>query len=315
MITRHEKIAVFGFPRAGGGMVAPGFGPEVYVDALYGSDQDRGTAGRPFATMAKAFAYLQALQDDSQGQADDARIYLRGPIFENLTAPDDIVGVQIIGIGNPHHGSTSNESEGTAPAWRTAAGVSTEPLLVLTTQGWGFHNILFAPGSADSAIELQSDGGASPEKTVSGTVISGCRFAQGKWAINDNGGSGYVSVIGNHFDGQTTASIEGTSTANALPLQWRVMGNYFGGASASHIIAAASKWEIKDNSFGTVASTAKYIDLNNGANNVVTKNTLGGVYNTDDYRAGTSDLWLGNWVTVISTQAPNGFTILAPAAP
>ena len=63
-----------------------------------------------------------------------------------------------------------------------------------------------------------------------------------------------------------------------------------------------------------MASTALYVDLTGGANNVVTGNMLGGVYTTADYVAGTSDLWLGNWVTVISTQAPNGFTILAPAA-
>jgi hypothetical protein len=70
--------------------------------------------------------------------------------------------------------------------------------------------------------------------------------------------------------------------------------------------------------FALVASTAKYIDLTHnsgqGLSNMVTGNTLAGVYTTADYVGAATDLWLGNWVTVVSTQAPNGFTITIAAA-
>lgn len=280
------------------------FGTHWYVDAELSVSGDGKSPQQAFKTMQEAFDAVD----------DDDTIHLRGPIFENLTCPQK-TGITIVGSGRTvGHGSTSNTSEGYAPSWRTASGVTDEPLLILTTQGWTIANILMAPGSASSGIEIQSDGTVTPEKTGGNLRIIGVRFAQGKYGIEDVGGSGYVTVQGCHFDGQTTASIANTSTSNALPLEWRVLDNFFGGASATHIDAAASKWEIKNNTFATVASTALYVDLTGGANNVVTGNTLGGVYTTADYVAGTSDLWLGNWVTVISTQAPNGFTILPPAA-
>jgi hypothetical protein len=288
-------------------LLGPGynaFGQHWYVDGSASQSGDGLSPDTAFLTMAEAFAVVD----------DDDTIHLRGPIFENLTCPQKS-GVTILGSGaGLRHGSLTNTSEGQGPSWRTASGVTTDPLLVLTTQGWTIANILMAPPSADAGIEIQSDSTSTPEKTCSGTRILNCRFAAGKYAINDNGGSGYVTVAGCHFDVQTTCSIINTSTGNALPLAWRVLDNYFSPGSATHIDAAASKWEIKGNSFGTVASTALYVDLTGGANNVVTGNTLGGAYTTGDYVAGTSDLWLGNWVTVVSTQAPNGFTILAAAA-
>lgn len=280
------------------------FGKHWYVDGTISVSGDGLSPAQAFDTMAEALTKVD----------NDDTIHLRGPIFENCTAPTDKTGVTILGDGaGLRHGSTSNESEGKAPAWRTASGVTDEPLITLSTQGWTIADILFAPGSASNGIHLETESAATPEKTLSGTRILNCRFAQGKYAIEDDGGAGYITIAGNHFDGQTTASIVHTN-GESLPLGWRILDNYFGGLSATHIDAPLVKSEIKGNSFGTVASTALYIDLTGGSDNVVTGNTLGGVYTTADYVAGTSDLWLGNWVTVISTQAPNGFTILAPAA-
>ena len=208
------------------------FGSHWYVDGTIGVSGDGTAPDTPFLTMAEAFAVVD----------DDDTIHLRGPIFENLTCPQK-TGVTIIGSGRTvGHGSLTNTSEGQAPAWRTASGVTTDPLLILTTQGWTIANILMAPGSADAGIEIQSDSAADPEKTGGNLRILNCRFAQGKYAINCNGGSGYVTVAGCHFDGQTTCSIINTSTSNALPLEWRVLDNFSGGASATHIDAAASKW-------------------------------------------------------------------------
>lgn len=315
MKTRREQLAVYDVPLTGGGQVTPAIGPEMHVNAIYGSDQDTGKAGRPYKTLDKAFDTLAEMHARSAGSANHARLYIVGPFFENLVAPAGVTGVSVIGAANvPRWGSLTNASEGGGASWRTADGVTTEPCLTLHTQGWRIENILFAPGSADAGIEIQS-ANTDPEKTGGSCLIRNCRFAAGKWGINDNGGSGWVEIEGNRFEGQTTASIQCTSTANALPLAYRIEGNKFGHASASHIIAPFSKSWIKDNVFGTVASTAVYVDLTDGANNMVVGNYLAGVYNTSDYVAGTGDLWLGNYVTVISTQAPNGFTILAPAAP
>lgn len=279
-------------------------GKHWFVDAKSGGSGNDGRSwSRAFGTMEAAFDVLD----------DNDVIHLRGPISETLTCPDGVTGVTVVGDGaGLRHGSTSNVAEGYAAAWHDD---SEAPLVQVHSQGWTFANILFAPHSGDSAIEILSDGAADPEHTVSGLRIIGCRFAGGEYGLEDNGGSGFVSVIGNRFESCTIAGIANVSTANALPLQWDVIGNVFANGNAHHIDAPASKWTIKDNVFHTVASTAEYIDLTGGANNMVVGNYLGGVYNTSDYVAGTSDLWLGNWVTAISTQAPNGFTILAPAAP
>lgn len=281
-------------------------GRHWYVDAARGGagNYDGRSWAAAFPTMAAAFAVL----------GDNDVVHLRGPIFEHLTAPDGVTGVTIVGDGSGlRHGSTSNVAEGYAPSWRKSSDSS--PLLQIHSQGWRIAGILFQPGNSDAAIEILSDGAATPEHTVSGLGIYGCRFAGGAVAIEDNGGSGFVEVIGNHFYGQTTCSILNTSTSNALPLAWRIEDNRFGGASAEHIDAPFSKAFIKGNVFGLVASTGHYVDLTGGENNMVVGNYLGGVYNTGDYVAGTSDLWLGNFVTAVSTQAPNGFTIAAPAAP
>lgn len=274
-----------------------------YVDAMNGNDTVHSglSSDRAFATMGKAFENID----------DNAVIHLRGPISETITCPDGVTGVTVIGDGSGlRHGSTSNVAEGYAPSWFDDAEA---PLVQVHSQGWTFANILFAPHSGDCAIEVLSDGTATPEHTCSGLRILNCRFAGGEHAIKDVGGSGYVIVAGNHFDTCTTAAIQNTSTANSAPSYWRIFDNDFS-QNAIHIDAPFAQSFIYDNRFSLVASTGKYVDLTGGQKNMVTGNTFAGTYNTDDYVAGTSDLWLGNWVTVISTQAPNGFTVAAPAA-
>lgn len=282
-----------------------------YVNAETGDDtaNDGRAADTPFATMSKAFTSLSA------GDV----VHLRGPIYENLTAPTGTPGVTILGDGSGlRHGSTSNTSEGYAPAWRTASGVTDEPLLKMNAQGWTIAGILFAPPSAETGIELHSDGTASPEETMTGTRILGCRFAAGKYAITDDGGSGFIEIDNCRFETQTTCSIECLNTSNAIPLAWKITNCIFGAGSASHIRSSASKWVIKDNVFATVASTAIYVDLQynsaQGSNNVIARNVFGGTYTTADYLFDSTDVALGNWVAVVSTEAPNGFTVAIPTA-
>lgn len=281
------------------------YSTHYYVDAMSGNDtvHDGLSADRAFATMAKAFTVV----------TDNGVIHLRGPITENVTCPDGVTGVTVVGDGSGlRHGSTSNVAEGYAPSWFDA---SDAPLVQVHSQGWTFANILFAPHANDSAIEILSDGNESPEHTCSGLRVLNCRFAGGQYGLEDNGGSGYVIVAGNHFDTITGAAIVNVSTANSAPSYWRIFENDFS-QNAVHIDAPFAQSFIYNNRFSLVASTGKYVDLTGGSKNCVGPNNIfGGTYNTDDYVAGTSDLWLGNWVTVITTQAPNGFTVAAPAAP
>ena len=275
------------------------FGTHWYVDASASASGDGRSAGSAFLTMAEAFAVV----------GNDDVIHLRGPIFENLTAPNDVTGVTVLGSGRSiGHGSLSNDSEGPAPSWRTASGVTTEPLVIVTTQGWTFSGILFAPGTSDYAIEIQSDGAATPEKTGGNMRIIGNRFAGGAGGINDNGGSGFVRVIGNRFEAHTTGAIVNTSTANALPLQWDVIGNIFANGSAHHIDAPASKWTISHNVFHTVSGTDHYIDLTDGGNNIVGPgNIFAGTYEHSDYQDASGDVWAGNYTDA-------GITAANPAA-
>jgi hypothetical protein len=71
-----------------------------------------------------------------------------------------------------------------------------------------------------------------------------------------------------------------------------------------------------NNTFGGVVTT-KAVDLSGtdtGAN-VMTKCTLGGTYNLATYTPGTTgDVWMGNFASIVVTVAPNGLTVLVPAA-
>lgn len=278
------------------------FSTHYYVDAENGNDtvHDGLSADRAFATMAKAFDVV----------TDNGVIHLRGPITETITCPDGVTGVTVMGDGSGlRHGSTSNVAEGFAPAWHDDAEA---PLVQVHSQGWTFTGILFAPHSGDCAIELLTDGAADPEHTVSGTRIIGCRFAQGERAILDNNGGGYVDVIGCKFEGQTVCSIE-TLNAPPNPRGWRILDNYFGEGSAAHIDMELRDSLIKGNVFATVDDTDLYIDLTGGNDNVVTQNTLGGLYDTTDYVSGTSDIWYGNYAD--DTEATSsGITLDVPAS-
>jgi len=278
-----------------------------YVNSITGSDtqHDGRSADSAFDTMTQAFTKV----------GDGDVIHLRGGIYENLTTPAGITDVTIIGESTkPRHDNLTDAQKMGAAAWRTATAVTDEPLLIVRSQGWRVVNILFAGPSAETCIQLLRD------TTYDSSHFSaiGCRFAGGAYAITNNGGAGFVGLYGNTFQTQTTASICGLTTAIAVPLLWDIQDNFFCYGSASHILSSASNWQIKNNTFALVASTAKYIDLTHnsgqGLSNMVTGNTFAGVYTTADYVGAATDLWLGNWVTIITTQAPNGFTVTVPAA-
>mgnify|MGYP001293253179 CR=1 FL=1 len=278
-----------------------------YVNSITGSDteHDGRSADSAFDTMDKAF--------DSVGDGDV--IHLRGGIYENLTTPAGITDVTIIGeTTKPRHDNLTDAQKMGAAAWRTATSVTDQPLLIVRSQGWRVVNILFAGPTAEACIQLLRD------TTYDSSHFSavGCRFSGGAYAITNKGGAGFVGLYGNTFQTQTTASIECLNTGIAVPLIWDIQDNFFCYGSASHIRSSASNWLLKNNVFATVASTAIYVDLaynsSQGLANVLTGNTFAGTYHTADYNFSATDIALGNWVAVRTTQAPNGYTIMIPAA-
>jgi hypothetical protein len=49
--------------------------------------------------------------------------------------------------------------------------------------------------------------------------------------------------------------------------------------------------------------------------NVMTRCTLGGTYNLATYKPGAvGDVWMGNYCSIVVDKAPNGLSVLVPAA-
>jgi hypothetical protein len=164
--------------------------------------------------------------------------------------------------------------------------------------------------------------GAS-EYDASHASFIGCRFTTGQNHIEDSGGVSNITIWGCEFRGATATSIVNVLGAGiAFPLNWKIEDNLFMGdngaasGNAGHIDCPFSCAVIRNNVFGKVTSTGKYIDLTGGvASNVVCNNVLGGAYDTSDYVAVTGDLWYGNRVAVKAVTAPDGVSLDVPGAP
>ena len=295
------------------------YGSEWYVDTFNGDDDNAGTAwGSAFATMGAAFDVL--------GTGDTIRF--RGDVREELTGSNLVFDVTIIGEGSQHHPDLPSAAyDPGAAMWRPPAAPTTAtPLLILRGRGWNFVNVVFdCPVDAAAVkIEVNALSGTS-EYDGSHTTFDGCFFRQGQYGVELSGGGHNITWRNCKFflmnnAGNTGAGIIQTSTSVALGFENTVQNCIFvptssAGGNDRHIVAAWQACTIVDNIFGTVEGTAKYVDLTGGNDNVVTRNILGGAYDTDDYVAGTSDVWVGNYAPTTATTAPYGLTVAAPAAP
>jgi hypothetical protein len=285
-----------------------------FVDTVNGSASGDGLSwATAFNTMALALSAVQT----------GGHIYFRGDVREELTGSNLKFDVTIEGVGSLHHADlpAAGYHPG-ASAWRPPASPTTAtPLLKVRGRGWKFINIMFDCPVDHAAVKLERNAEAgTAEYDSSHASFINCLFRQGKWGIYDESGTHNVTVEGCKFFIMSEAAIKfGNVAVIALPLMWTIVGNVFvnngaAGGNASPIISPFTSTTIKDNVFGTVTSTAKYVDLTGGNGNVVAKNILGGVYDTSDYVAGTSDLWLQNAVAVKATTAPDGLTLAAPGA-
>ena len=282
-------------------------GKIYYVDPNSGVDTDDGRSWeKAFLTMSKALTSV----------ASGDTIYFRGKVREQLTAPDQIFDVTIIGSGNrPRHAdSTPANGELAANTWTTpASGATTAPLLKVTQQGWRFINILFAGPSDDDCVELFRDSGATDaERDAGHAEFIGCRFASGYNGINDSGGVVDVLVQDCRFEALTNFCILGVGNIGVGQSDWKIVDNTFDGFTNGVKITAYG-CRIQNNTFtdGETPTTTVVLNLANngtGTDNFIVGNyfqTSTANFNSPDIVGNATDVWAVN-ASIDSTSAGVG---------
>lgn len=278
-------------------------GTRYYVDSVNGV---AGNDGLTWATALKTIAAAVAL-----AVAGDT-IFLTGSFNEAVTC--SVAGVSFYGIGT-----------GPVMATWTAPTVLASFCLKLAAANCLVANIKFQPviyvtSGIPSAIRLTT--GANY------TRITGCRF-QGQVgsykAIYADANLSNVVIDNNEFIYMNTLTYGCAIYSVNLAGAWRILNNDFNSNVADikiigrfctldgnvHHISGLTAAGIP-----AAAVTGKAIDLSgtdSGAN-TMTRCTLGGTYNLATYTPATYDTWMGNYASIVATTAPNGLTVLVPAA-
>lgn len=290
MILKTAEVQVNGTP------VYPSFpriGKNWFVDAKNGSDGHDGLSwSRPLLTMGEAF--------DRLGSGDT--IYFVGKVREQLTAPDGVFDVTIVGAGNrPRHADDHSESVNdrtrgsSASSWLlpTSPTAST-PLLKVQNQGWRLANFLMQADTNQVCVDLITNSESGDDEYSAGHFSCyGMRFDGAGTGIRDNGPAGFVGIYDSFFRGMTTAIGEVAGAGPGTRSWWEIMGNRFfnntNGINLQLISATITRNYVgPDHTKGiwTVGASA--------ANNMVTGNYLMGDYDTL-YDSATGDMWTGNW--------------------
>ena len=289
------------------------YGQSYFVDPFAGSDSNAGTSwASAFATMAKALTEVDTL----------GTIFFVGNVSEQCVGSNLKFDVSIIGCGSLHHPDQPTVAYNPGSSmWRCTA-TDTAPLLEVKGRGWKFYNIAFDAPASYAAVKLTRNAlGDVSEFDASHATFENCRFLSGKYGIEDAGGANNVTIKACEFAGMTTAAIYGSSTAVANPRAWKIFDNMFpsnvgGLGNATHIDLSLNESMIARNFFGTVLSTALYIDLTGGNGNMVTDNFMMGVFQAVDYVAGTGDSWVGNQTIDLSRGTEtldSGMSVKVPA--
>ena len=281
-------------------------GKIYYVDANSGSNSDDGRSWeKAFLTMAKALTSV----------ASGDTIYFRGKIREQLTAPDQVFDVTIIGSGNrPRHADSSPANgELAANTWTTpASGATTAPLLKVTQQGWRFVNILFAGPTDHACVQLHRDSGSGDsERDASHAEFINCRFASGYDGISDTGGCFNVLVEDCIFQALTNFCILGVGNIGVGQLKWQIRNNHFDNFT-NGVKIAAHECVIQNNFFtdGGTPNTTVVLNTSNsaGRDNFIVGNffqTSTANFNTPDVVGNATDVWAVN-ASIDSTTAGVG---------
>lgn len=223
-----DHLAAITLPVANNVLFVDGWKP----DTGDGSDWDNA-----FNTMAQAFAVVK----------DGDVIYLRGRIQEQISAPQDIFDVTIIGTPNrPRHGTADGVQQGSPAQWNPAVTATATANLTLREQGWTIKNILFDAPDAAACIKI-SRGEVAANMDGSHATIQGCRFVGGETGIENAGGAFNVLVQGNTFQ-QLTNGILCSSTGIDVPTQWEILDNEFRG-NTNDIVSSFHFSTIQNNKF------------------------------------------------------------------
>ena len=245
----------------------------------------------PVLTMSKALGLVKT----------GGRVLFTGDVREELTGSNLLFDVTIQGAGSLHHPDLPSATyHPGACMWRPPASpTAATPLLTVRGRGWKFINVAFdCPVDAAAIVLSRNALSDVSEYDASHASFIGCRFLSGKYGIEDAGGCYNVTIQDCQFLGMSTTAIVNTSTAVAEPLNWKILDCQFPAyqsiGNATHIDSPLNEAIIARNFFGTVTSTALYVDLTGGDDNIVYDNLMMGAYDVTDYVAGTGDSWVGN---------------------
>ena len=261
--------------------------PQGYLDTI---------RFRPiYKTMSEAFSVVR--------RGDTIKLY--GKLREGgLTTPLNVTDVTIIGMGTKvRSGRTeapvNNLMSGSAD-WTNSVNNKTNPILTIISAGWSIENIHFSNTTTNiSTIRLDRNGS---NRAANYTQIINSYFYGGLRGIEDNGGNAQVGVYNNTFYNSITG-IESTSTSQALPLMWEIIGNRFV-QNRNHIKMPLSNSIIRDNvlfRYGYESLNIVSIDLSaGGKNNSIFNNSLAHLFNqrgyvNTAYSSGTNDSWGPNY--------------------
>lgn len=291
-----------GFDNSGGFLAANGLGRAGrvwFVDAQNGANGNTGRAwNKAFATVAKAFSMIDSYDT----------VVLMGVIREQgVNAPLGVHDVTLLGAGNKPRQATSNgvPTGGGATWLPLASPTATTPLLRLREQAWTLRNIFMAAHTDASCVETRrAEDATYPD--ASHATFENMVFGGGLYGIQDIGGSGFLTIRDcefRDFTGSSAYAIRNTSTAIAVPLRWRVLGNLFRN-NKNHILSPMSSASIGHNDFGIVGNTITTViacSLTGGSNNSVFLNILNRPQNSSPnatlYVGGSNDLWTHNFGT------------------
>lgn len=243
-------------------------------------------------------------------------IVIGGVLREQFVAPREVYDVTIIGAanlprqaltatgGDPHNGTVTGGGASWNPPHTGA--VASTPLLELVASGWSISGIAFTPHTGSAAIRL-SRSASIDTLDASHTNIQGCVFASNggttQIGVEDAGGSGFVHIVGNRFEGLTTA-IKGLSTGAAVPQQWLIDSNVFEG-NTNAIGMSLTKGVVSNNVIRQTPDDTNFkVNLvavsAQGSLNMVIYNVFSdaaaNVTISKGYKPGTTDVWR-NYVT------------------
>jgi hypothetical protein len=278
-------VSSFGVPVLAGPTV---FGKVWFVNTVTGSDGNDGqSVDSPFLTMAKALSRV----------GDNDVVYFRGTVREQIVAPLGVQGVSIIGAA----GGGVRDDDGAKWTYPASGAVAGSALLLVREQGWSVSNFLMTPEpTSGAAIELRrAEDATYPD--ASHFVATGMRFVgidvTTTYGIRDIGGCSNVLVQNCEFY-LTTTGLYCSSTAIAVPLRWKVLGNRFL-QNTNDIIVPSSYCIFEGNRFMSSAATEK-VEISGGGYCIVTGNVFPDAAADIDpahgYDGNATDTWTGNLV-------------------